>query len=94
MLIASVSSSRAGYRLEIADAPLWALVVEDVALTICCERTGHPLCRGIGPSGFGFGAGQRLLGVATRRARRRWSVPITADDVRTHFPELVVDVDE
>jgi hypothetical protein len=92
MLIATVSHSRAGSRLEVADAPLWALVIEDVALTVCCRTTGRALCRGVGPWGFGFDTGQRLLGVATRRARRRWSAPITADEVRTLFPETLIDL--
>jgi hypothetical protein len=94
MLVAHVSLSREGYRLEIVDAPLWALVVEDVALTICCQLTDHVLCRGIGPFGFGFDTGQRLLSVASRRERRRWSAPIAEDHVRTHFPEFMIDLDD
>jgi hypothetical protein len=94
MLIATIALSRAGYRLEIAEAPLWALVVEEIALTVCCRLTDHALCRGIGPHRFGFDTGQRLLSVAGRRARRRWSAPIPEDDVRRHFPELLIDLDD
>ena len=91
MLIATVSYGRGGYRLEVADAPLWALVVEEVALAVCCEGTGHPLCRGIGPFGFGFG--QRLLSMAARRELPRWSAPITEVDVRAYFPEKLIDLE-
>jgi hypothetical protein len=90
MLIASVRLSRAGYRVHVVDAPLWALVIEDIAHTICCDRTGHPVCRGVGP--FAWGLGSRLMGAAARRERPRWSAPLTVEDVLAHFPESLIDL--
>jgi hypothetical protein len=90
MLIASVRLSRAGYRVHVVDAPLWALVIEEIADAVCCDRTGHPVCRRVGP--FAWGLGSRLMGVAARRERPRWSAPLTVEDVLTHFPESLIDL--
>jgi len=89
MLIASVRLGSAGYRVHVVDVPLWAFVIEETADALCCERTGHPVCRGVGP--FGRGVGSRLMGVAGRRERPRWSAPITVAEVRASFPEFVID---
>ena len=93
MLTATVSHSRLGYRLEVASAPLWALVAEEVADALCA-RLGHPLCSGIGPSGFGRRLGQRLLSPACRRSRRLWSAPLTTEEVRIVSPWSLTTLDE
>ena len=93
MLTATVSHSRFGYRLEVASAPLWALVAEEVADALCA-RLGDPLCSGIGPSGFGRRLGQRLLSPACRRSRRLWSAPLTTEEVRIVSPWSLITLDE
>ena len=93
MLTAAVTSSRSGYRLEVAAAPLWALVAEEIAFALC-TRLGHPLCGGIGLAGFGRRLGLRLLSPACRRSRRLWSAPLTTDEVRILAPWSLADLEE
>jgi hypothetical protein len=96
MLTAGISYSSSGYRIEVTDVPLWAIVVQEIALTLCSDRAGHALCQGRGPFGWGTGRGlgPRLVSTASRRESRRWSVPVTADEVRAHYPELLLELDD
>jgi hypothetical protein len=48
------------------------------------------LCQGTWP--IGFRLGQRLLSPASRRQRKRWSTPLTDEQVRQAFPESVIDL--
>jgi hypothetical protein len=66
MLTTTITYGRDGYRLRVAEAPLWSVVAEDVAESLCA-RSGHPLCQGTWP--IGFRLGQWLLSQASRRGR-------------------------
>jgi len=35
-----------------------------------------------------------MLSVASRRQVRRWTTPLTDDEVRRHFPESLLDLDD
>jgi hypothetical protein len=91
MLIASISHHRDGASLHVAEAPLWALLAEEVASWLCAHLR-HALCSCPWP--LGFRLGQWLLGPASRRERTRWATPLTPEQVRAHFPELALDPDD
>jgi hypothetical protein len=91
MLTASIRHGRDGYCLHVAEVPLWALAAETLAES-ACARLRHPFCRGTWPIGFRFG--QRLLSVAARRERERWSAPLPDDQVRQMFPGSVIDFEK
>jgi hypothetical protein len=85
VLTAHVRYGREGYRLHAVEVPLWALVAES-AVEWLDVRVGHRLCA--------TATGQRLLGVAARRQRDRWSAPLSETQVWSAFPQAVVDLDE
>jgi hypothetical protein len=89
MLTAHITCSRDGYRLLVADVPLWAVLAEEIAGRLC-TRLGHPLCRARWRATFALG--QWLLSPAARRQRQRWSAPLDDTEVRRTFPESVIDL--
>ncbi len=91
VLTTRIWSSREGYSLHVVEAPLWAYVVSEVYATLC-TRLNHRLCDIAWPPGWRIG--QAMLSVASRREVRRWTTPLTDDEVRRHFPESVLDLDD
>jgi hypothetical protein len=91
VLTTYVSSSREGYSLQVVEVPLWAHAVQEAYASLCC-RLHHRLCDIAWPPGWRVG--QTMLSVASRREVRRWTTPLTDDEVRRHFPESVLDLDD
>ena len=89
MLTTRITYGRDGYCVRVVEVPLWSVVAEDVAESLCA-RFGHPLCQGTWP--IAFRLGQWLLSPASRRERERWSTPLTDDLVRQEFPESAIDL--
>ena len=91
VLTTHVSSSREGYSLCVVEVPLWAYAVAEAYASLCC-RLDHRLCDIAWPPAWRVG--QRMLSLASRREVRRWTTPLTDDEVRQHFPESVLDLDD
>lgn len=91
VLTSYVASSREGYSLHVVEVPLWAYAVEQAYASLC-TRLHHRLCDIAWPPAWR--AGQAMLSVASRRQVRRWTTALTDDEVRLHFPESVLDLDD
>jgi hypothetical protein len=91
VLTTYVSSSREGYSLHVVEVPLWAYAVQEAYASLC-YRLHHRLCDVAWPPAWRVG--QTMLSVASRREVRRWTTSLTDDEVRRHFPESVLDLDD
>ena len=91
VLTTYVTSSREGYALHVVEVPLWAYAVQEAYASLCC-RLHHRLCDIAWLPAWRVG--QAMLSVASRREARRWTTSLTDDEVRRHFPESVLDLDD